>query len=94
MFFDFPRDPSPTGPAFALNVGVVCERKRQHELLAVLETLREEGLSLMLCLWDFPLLTLVMPLIYARLEQANRKHGGFEHIPKLDEPAFCRLFAL
>jgi len=58
-----------------------------------LMSLREEGL-------DFD--TLFIGVSYpgetyatafsAMLEGANRKLGGFEHIQKLDDTAFCRLF--
>jgi glycosyltransferase involved in cell wall biosynthesis len=62
-------------------------------LLALLESLREEGLQ-----FDFLFVGLSSPnLSYAvefntRLEQANRKHGGFEHITRLDDASFCGLF--
>jgi glycosyltransferase involved in cell wall biosynthesis len=62
-------------------------------LLALLESLRDKGL---------PFDTLFVGVLdpesaYAlefntRLEQANRKHGGFEHITRLDDPSFCQLF--
>ena len=93
MFFDFPKDGGPlTGRPLLINVGVVCERKRQQQLLAVLETLREEGFS-----FDTLFVGNNPPDPYAKkfaamLEQVNRKHGGFEHIKHLDEPSFCRLY--
>jgi len=95
MFFDFPRTiPSPREKPLLVNVGVISERKRQLQLLALLESLREEGLQ-----FDTLFVGLSSPqLPYAvefmtRLEQANRKHGGFEHVARLpDDPSFCRLF--
>ena len=46
MFFDFPRTPPPDlEKPLIVNVGVISERKRQPELLAILTSLREEGLK-------------------------------------------------
>ena len=94
MFFDFPKTTSPAGERpLLVNVGVVSERKRQHELLALLESLRVEGLQ-----FDALFVGLASPSVpyavefMARLEQANRKYGGFERITRLDDPSFCRLF--
>jgi len=94
MFFDFPRTNSPAGKRpLLVNVGVVSERKRQHKLLALLASLREEGLQ-----FDALFVGLSSPNsayaveFNAMLEKANRKHGGFEHIPTLDNPSFCGLF--
>jgi glycosyltransferase involved in cell wall biosynthesis len=94
MFFDFPRTHSPAGARpLLVNVGVVSERKRQHELLALLASLREEGLQ-----FDALFVGVASPrAAYAiefnrRLEQANRKHGGFERITRMDDPSFCQLF--
>jgi glycosyltransferase involved in cell wall biosynthesis len=93
MFFDFPRTHAPSaGRPLLINVGVVSERKRQQQLLAVLETLREEGMG-----FDTLFVGTSSPHGYARdfaaaLAQANRKHGGFEHINYLDEASFCQLY--
>jgi glycosyltransferase involved in cell wall biosynthesis len=94
MFFDFPKTNSPASARpLLVNVGVVSERKRQHELLALLASLREEGLQ-----FDALFVGLSSPdsryavEFNARLEQANRKHGTFEHITRLDDPSFCQLF--
>jgi glycosyltransferase involved in cell wall biosynthesis len=95
MFFDFPRTTPPLQEKpLLVNVGVISERKRQHLLLTLLESLREEGVE-----FDALFVGVSSPqLPYAvkfmtRLEQANRKHGGFKHVPRLpDDPAFCRLF--
>lgn len=94
MFFDFPRTtPPPQERPLLVNVGVISERKRQQELLALLVSLREEGLP-----FDTLFVGLSSPReAYAvefntRLEQANRKHGGFKHITRLDDPSFCQLF--
>jgi glycosyltransferase involved in cell wall biosynthesis len=94
MFFAFPRtnSPPPKRPLL-VSVGVITERKRQPRLLALLESLRDEGLQ-----FDTLFVGVSLPQsAYAvdfmtRLEAADRKHGGFEHIPRLDDPSFCRLF--
>ena len=94
MFFDFPRTtPAPLEKPLLINVGVISERKRQPQLLTLLESLREEGLQ-----FDSLFVGVSSPkLPYAvefmpKLEQANRKYGGFEHVTRLDDPDFCRLF--
>lgn len=94
MFFDFPRTTPPAGARpLLVNVGVISERKRQHEVLALLASLREEGLK-----FDTLFVGLSSPKLpyavefNAKLVQANRKHGGFEHTARLDDPAFCELF--
>ncbi len=94
MFFDFPKTeiPAVTRPLL-INVGVISERKRQQQLLAVLESLREQKLA-----FDTVFIGLSDPAsTYAKkftalLEAAHRRHGGFEHIKKLDDASFCRLF--
>jgi glycosyltransferase involved in cell wall biosynthesis len=93
MFFDFPREEISTlGKPLLINVGVICERKRQQELLAVLESLREQKLP-----FDTLFVGVSDPAngyakkFDAMLEAANRRHGGFERIQRLDDAAFCRL---
>lgn len=93
MFFDFPKagTPRPERPLL-INVGVISERKRQHQLLAVLESLRGQK-------FEFDTIFVGvsdLKTTYARkfgilLAAASRKHGGFEHIQKLDDAAFCGL---
>jgi glycosyltransferase involved in cell wall biosynthesis len=93
MFFDFPRQESaPLKKPLLINVGVISERKRQHELIKLLESLRAEGLE-----FDTLFIGISSPFPYATtfktlLEEANRKHGGFQHIPKLDNQSFCQLY--
>jgi glycosyltransferase involved in cell wall biosynthesis len=94
MFFDFPRTAATTtGRPLILNVGVISERKRQQKLLAILESLREEGL-----LFDTLFIGRSDPKaayagqFNAALELADRKHGGFKHISEVDDESFCRLF--
>ena len=93
MFFDFPRHESaPLKKPLLINVGVVSERKRQHELIKLLESLRVEGLD-----FDTLFIGILPPFPYsttftAMLEDANRKHGGFQHIPKMDNQSFCQLY--
>jgi glycosyltransferase involved in cell wall biosynthesis len=74
-------------------VGTVSGIKHQHELLALMESLREEGLQ-----FDALFVGVSSPSSpYAvefntRLEKANRKHGGFEHIAGLDDVSLSQLF--
>jgi glycosyltransferase involved in cell wall biosynthesis len=94
MFFDFPKTNSPARERpLLVNVGVVSERKRQHKLLAILESLRDEGLQFDVLFVGLSSSNSAYAVEFnSRLENANRKHGGFEHITRLDDPSFCRLF--
>ncbi len=93
MFFDFPRqENAQLKKPLLINVGVVSERKRQQELLKVLESLRMEGLD-----FDTLFIGTLPPFPYptefkTMLAEANRRHGGFESIPILDQESFCRLY--
>jgi len=94
MFFDFPREAGvPLKRPLLINVGIISERKRQQELLAVLESLRNDGLD-----FDTTFVGLCSPqLPYAvefnrMLARARGKYGGFEHIQRLDDASFCRLY--
>ena len=93
MFFDFPKQESePLKKPLLINVGVISERKRQIELLGVLESLRSEGID-----FDTLFVGLSTTLPYSSefdvaLEKAARKHGGFEHVEKFDDPSFCKLY--
>lgn len=94
MFFDFPRTAATiTGRPLIINVGVISERKRQQKILAILESLREEGAQ-----FDTLFVGRSDPnSAYAvqfqeALGLAGRKHGGFKHISQLDDESFCRLF--
>ena len=81
------------GRPLLINVGVVCERKRQQQLLAVLESLRDEGLVFdAMFVGTTDLNNPYAKKFLASLEQANRKHGGFEHVSYLDDASFCRLY--
>ena len=94
MFFDFPKaNPPAGGRPLLVTVGVISERKRQHQLLALLESLREEGLQFdsLFVGRSSPDSTYSIEFM-TRLDQANRRHGGFEHIARLDDPSFCELF--
>lgn len=94
MFFDFPKEKTsaPERPLL-INVGVISERKRQQQILTVLESLRGKGL-------DFDVLFVgrsSKSSPYAKrfdemLAAAQKKHGGFEHIQNLDDASFCQLF--
>ena len=93
MFFDFPREAgAPLERPLLINVGVISERKRQRELLAVLESLREQQLP-----FDTLFVGVSDPSsayaqnFQAELQAAQQRHGGFEHITRLDDPSFCRL---
>ena len=93
MFFDFPKEETfPLERPLLINVGVISERKRQQRLLAVLESLREQKLQFDTVFIGVSDATAVYAKKFnAMLETANRKHGGFEHIQKLDDASFCRL---
>lgn len=93
MFFDFPpQQGEPLKKPLLINVGVICERKRQHEVIKLLESLRAEG-------QDFDTLFVgVLPAApYAAafttmLAEANRRHGGFQHLASLDNESFCQRY--
>lgn len=93
MFFDFPRQPAePSKKPLLINVGVISERKRQHELIKLFESLRAEGLD-----FDTLFVGVLPPAPYAStftalLEDANRRYGGFQHIASLDNESFCRWY--
>lgn len=93
MFFDFPKQETEAlKKPLLINVGVISERKRQIELLGVLESLRSEGLD-----FDTLFVGVSAPYAYSAefnsaLEKANHKRGGFEHIEKLDDVSFCKLY--
>ncbi|MEI7807626.1 MAG: glycosyltransferase family 4 protein [Verrucomicrobiota bacterium] len=93
MFFDFPKSEAPANDRpLLINVGVISERKRQQQVLAILESLREEGFG-----FDTLFIGVSPGSTYATtftnmLGQANRKYGGFKHIQKLDDASFCRQF--
>lgn len=93
MFFDFPKAKSAAGRPLLINVGVVSERKRQQELLGLLESLRAEGLS-----FDTKFVGrcdergAYCQGFKERLNKANGQYGGFEHIVSLDDASFCELF--
>jgi glycosyltransferase involved in cell wall biosynthesis len=92
MFFDFPRaTPPPRSRPLLINVGVISERKRQQQVLAMLTTLRAQGLA-----FDTVFVGVADDAPYPRkfaemLAQAERDHGGFKHIRKLDDAGFCQL---
>ena len=94
MFFDFPRAKSAaTGRPLLINVGVVSERKRQQEVLGLLESLRAEGLSFdTIFVGRCDKRVAYCQGFQERLGRANGKYGGFEHIVSLDNAAFCELF--
>ena len=96
MFFDFPNPKEGTSAPekpLLINVGVISERKRQQQVLRVLESLRSKGL-------DFDVLFVGRSSEsspYASefddmLAAAKKKHLGFEHIQSLDDTSFCKLF--
>ena len=93
MFFEFPRQQSaPLQKPLLINVGVISERKRQHELIKLFESLRMEGLD-----FDVLFIGTLPPFPYSTafktmLEEANRRHGGFQHIPKMDNESYCQLY--
>ena len=93
MFFDFPRVVTPPrAQPLLINVGVISERKRQQQLLTMLAGLRVQG-----CEFDTTFVGVAdagaaYPQKFAEmLAAADRLHGGFKHIRKLDDADFCRL---
>jgi glycosyltransferase involved in cell wall biosynthesis len=94
MFFDFPKAKSTgTGRPLLVNVGVISERKRQQEVLGLLESLRAEGLAFdTVFVGRCDMRGGYCRNFKARLETANARYGGFEHIESLDDAAFCELF--
>jgi glycosyltransferase involved in cell wall biosynthesis len=94
MFFDFPRPGVvPAVKPLLINVGVISERKRQQALLAVLESLRNEGLSFDTAFVGHSSPQLPYSVEFSRrLATARAKYGGFEHIQRLDEVSFCQLY--
>ena len=94
MFFDFPRSSGvPLKKPLLINVGVISERKRQQEVLALLESLRSVGLD-----FDATFVGVSNPQFsYSaeferKLKAARDKFGGFEHIQRLDDASFCQLY--
>jgi glycosyltransferase involved in cell wall biosynthesis len=94
MFFEFPKgEKSAPEKPLLINVGVISERKRQQQILTVLESLREKGL-------DFDALFVgrsSRSSPYAKrfdemIATAQEKQRGFEHIQSLDDTSFCQLF--
>ncbi|HVU27884.1 MAG TPA: glycosyltransferase family 4 protein [Verrucomicrobiae bacterium] len=94
MFFDFPKTNSvAVAKPLLVNVGVIGERKRQQQLLAVLESLRAEGLRFdTLFVGVSPASSAYAAEFDAGLNRANQKYGGFEHVSRLDDGAFCQLY--
>ncbi len=94
MFFDFPKElAQPKDKPLLINVGVISERKRQLELLAVLTGLRQDGLQFnSLFVGVAPPKTAYTDKFIEQLNLAKSKFGGFEHIQRLDDASFCRLF--
>ena len=93
MFFEFPREEkSSNNRPLIINVGVISERKRQTQLLAVLESLRKKNLQ-----FDTIFVgrsegdDLYQKQFGERLAAADQRHGGFKHIKRLDDAAFCKL---
>ena len=97
MFFDFPRAaalPSlpPRSRPLLINVGVISERKRQQPVLAMLARLRAPGRAVDTLFVGVADDTAPYSRTFAEmLAKANRDHGGFKHIRKLDDAGFCQL---
>ena len=94
MFFDYRKADSPARERpLLVNIGVISERKRQHELLALLASLREEGLKFDTVFVGLSTSNSPYAIEFnAMLEKAKAKYGGFEHIQRLDDASFCELF--
>lgn len=94
MFFDYPKQSqAPLKKPLLINVGVISERKRQQQLLQILESLRSEGVD-----FDTAFVGLLNPQSSYAVEfdrllaKTQAKYGGFEHIQKLDDASFCQLY--
>lgn len=94
MFFENQREKSRAlKKPLLINVGVISERKRQQQVLSLLESLRDDGL-------DFDTLFVghsAPNSAYAAkfedmLKMANQRLGGFEHVQSMDDSEFCGLF--
>ncbi len=94
MFFDFPKAKSTgTGRPLLINVGVISERKRQQEVLGLLESLRAEGLAFdTVFVGRCDTRGAYCRGFKAQFENAKGQYGGFEHIESLDDTSFCELF--
>jgi glycosyltransferase involved in cell wall biosynthesis len=92
-FFDLPRVAAAvTERPLLINVGTISAIKRQQQLVTVLDSLRGQGLSfdtVFVGAADAP--PEYTQKFAALLAAANRRHGGFEHIPHLDVASLCRL---
>jgi glycosyltransferase involved in cell wall biosynthesis len=93
IFFESPREnTSPPERPLLINVGVISERKRQQQMLRVLESLRDKGLNFeMVFVGRSPSGTYSREF-HAMLESANLRFGDFQYLENLDDDAFCRLF--
>jgi glycosyltransferase involved in cell wall biosynthesis len=93
MFFDLPKaNTASLERPLLINVGVISERKRQQELLAVLASLREQKLQFdTIFVGTSDAASAYAKNFNARLESAKLKYGGFEHIQRLDDASFCGL---
>ncbi len=74
-------------------MGVISERKRQQKVLALLESLRSDGLD-----FDTTFVGVSNPQFpYAadfdrKLKAARARFGGFEHIQRPDDESLYRLY--
>ena len=93
MFFDFPRAITPPrARPLLINFGVISERKRQQQVLARLTALRAQGREFDTIFVGVADASAAYPRAFAEmLAAADRQHGGFKHIRKLDDAGFCRL---
>lgn len=82
----------PPGAARLLNVGVIGPRKRQLELLTVLEDLRSESEFAITFVGKAPASDPYTMLFFDALNMLNNKYGGFHHIEVADNRAILTLY--
>jgi glycosyltransferase involved in cell wall biosynthesis len=82
----------PPGAARFLNVGVIGPRKRQLELLTVLEDLRSESEFAITFVGKAPASDPYTMLFFDALNMLNNKYGGFHHTEVADNRAILTLY--
>ena len=92
-YFDLPRTVTASrARPLLVNVGVISERKRQVELLAMLTALRRQKLDFEVLFVGTADAGAAYPQNFARqLAAAEQAFGGFKHIQNLDAAAVCRV---
>ena len=90
-FFDLPRSFEQRSLPLIVNVGLISELKRTRLILALLRSLREEGLAFE-TLFVGPEATGYGAAFKTELADAKAALGNFGHLPWLSTEDLCRLF--